>query len=249
MKPLRPDILIADDEPGIRLMLRTTLDGEQYRLFEAGNGEEALQSIRRHAPDLVILDLAMPLLDGMEVLMQLGNEPLTKKPRVIVLTANGSVPQAVNAIRLGADDFLEKPILPEDLRLSVAAALEGAALDQQGAPDADVSYGALLQRVRADLWRHDYKHAETLLMDAAWAAGEDPAYFNLIGVLHEAEGRRRLAKRFYKKALAANDQYEPARLNLQRLDEISRTGKSRIEVQLGAESRLLDGLVTKPPKP
>ena len=59
-------------------------------------------------------------------------------------------------------------------------------------------------------WRHNYQHAGTLLMEICWAAGEDPAYFNLLGILHEAEGRRRLAKSFYKKAIAANDQHDPA---------------------------------------
>jgi CheY-like chemotaxis protein len=241
MKPLRENILIVDDEPGIRLMLRTTLEGAEYQVLESSDGQEALGVIGKSRPDLIILDLAMPVLDGMGVLEQLSSEPPTKRPRVIVLTAHGSVPQAVKAIRLGADDFLEKPILPEDLRLSVAAVLEEAALDRHHSPDLSVSYSALLERIRGDIWRRDYHHAAMLLMDAAWAAGTDPAYFNLIGVLHEAEGRKRLAKRFYRKALAAKEQYEPARLNLQRLDEISRRGESDLEVQLGDEARLLDG--------
>jgi hypothetical protein len=90
-----------------------------------------------------------------------------------------------------------------------------------------------------------------LLMDAAWAANNDPAYFNLIGVLHEAEGRKRLAKRFYKKAIGTTGQYEPARLNLQRLQDLDRYGKTVIDVQLGDEGKLLSafsGSATKSSK-
>jgi CheY-like chemotaxis protein len=244
-------ILIVDDETNIRLTLRTSLEGGPYHILQAANGQEALAAIAGSSPDLMILDLAMPILDGMAVLEQLTEHGLAIMPRVIVLTAHGSVPDAVKAMRLGASDFLEKPILPEALRLSVAAVLEEAARDQQPSPEPDVGYSGLLQRIREDLWRHDYKHAETLLMDAAWAANNDPAYFNLIGVLHEAEGRKRLAKRFYKKAIGTTGQYEPARLNLQRLQDLDRYGKTVIDVQLGDEGKLLSafsGSATKSSK-
>src|SRR5665213_1489615 len=92
MKPI--SILVADDESNIRLMLRTSLESEGYAVTEAADGREALREIQNHAPDLVVLDLNMPNVDGMQVLKQLKSmaEP---KPRVIVLTAFGSIAAAV----------------------------------------------------------------------------------------------------------------------------------------------------------
>lgn len=94
-------ILIVDDESRIRLMLRTALESEGYSVEEAGDGQEALETIRRRVPHLMILDLSMPALDGMGVLEQLKSLPGHEKPRVIVLTAYGSILAAVKATRLG----------------------------------------------------------------------------------------------------------------------------------------------------
>ncbi len=112
-----------DDETNIRLMLRAALETEGYAIDEAVDGRAALTAIDRRMPDLMLLDLSMPLLDGMGVLEQLRQSDLSRKPRVIVLTAYGSISAAVNATRLGAVDFLEKPVLPSQVREAVEAAL------------------------------------------------------------------------------------------------------------------------------
>ena len=97
-------ILIADDDAGIRLMLRTALETDGYAISEAANGRDALVALRRQPHDLALLDLNMPVLDGMAVLEGLRTTPT--KTRVIVLTAYGSIQSAVKATRLGAVDFL-----------------------------------------------------------------------------------------------------------------------------------------------
>src|SRR5580698_5949335 len=102
MKPT--SILVVDDESNIRLMLRTSLESEGYAVTEAADGREALDEIHRSTPDLVVLDLNMPRLDGMAVLEQMKHDG--PRPRVIVLTAFGSIATAVKATRLGALDFL-----------------------------------------------------------------------------------------------------------------------------------------------
>jgi CheY-like chemotaxis protein len=119
----RARILVADDERRIRLALRSCLEAEGYRVQEAADGVEALDSIIRNAPDLLILDLAMPNLDGMRVMAKLQEVNPQLKPRVIVLTAWGSVPAMLKARDMGAEIFLEKPIDPETLRRAVAQAL------------------------------------------------------------------------------------------------------------------------------
>lgn len=121
--PRRAHILIADDEPRIRLALRSCLEAEGYRVQEAADGYEALDVIVRCAPDLMILDLAMPTLDGMRTLSELQSVHGQLKPRVIVLTAWGSEPALLKAIGLGAELFLEKPIDPETLRRAVSVVL------------------------------------------------------------------------------------------------------------------------------
>jgi DNA-binding response OmpR family regulator len=193
-----------------------------------------------------VLDLNMPVLDGITMLHRLAELPLARRPHVIVLTAHGSFPLAVRAVRLGAMDFLQKPVTPDDLRLSVAAVLAEPRVS--GAAD-DASVGPPLPRdelfvqVRRDLARHDLSHAEQMLNQVAERAGDDPAYFNLLGVLHEAEGDRRAAKTFYRKAAAARGEVgEPARHNLRRLHELETYGETRMDVALGDEQDLLSGL-------
>jgi CheY-like chemotaxis protein len=125
-------ILIADDERRIRLAIRGCLEAEGYTVFEAADGNEALNQVLLHAPDLMILDLAMPNLDGMRTLRELHALHGQLKPRVVMLTAFGSMPVAASAIALGATVFVEKPIIPEALRQLVARVLAGEADVDEG---------------------------------------------------------------------------------------------------------------------
>src|SRR5580700_7523195 len=98
MKPA--SILVTDDESGIRLMLKTALESDGYSVMEAANGKQALEVIRKETPDLMVLDLNMPVLDGMAVLEAMKGLAGVSKPRVIILTAYGSIPAAVRATKL-----------------------------------------------------------------------------------------------------------------------------------------------------
>jgi DNA-binding response OmpR family regulator len=232
-------VLLVDDETNIRLMLRTTLQSVGYTILEASNGREALDIIDKRHPDVMVLDLSMPQLDGMGVLTELKNVRPDKKPRIVILTAYGSISAAVRAIRLGAIDFLEKPISPDEVRESVEAAfaepivMPGASLQED--PLAG-GYAGVLDRVRKSLRLAKYTDAETLLMKAADLAHKDAAYFNLLGVLYESQRQWRLAKKFYGKAIGADKRYEPAQKNLRRIYELTQFGSSREPVTLGDES-------------
>ncbi|MEM1094065.1 MAG: sigma-54 dependent transcriptional regulator [Bacteroidota bacterium] len=102
-----PSILVVDDEGSIRRTLRDILEYEDYTVFEATNGDEALAVARDKRPDLVLLDIKMPKRDGMEVLPILRDE-LPETP-VVMISGHGTVDTAVEATRLGAYDFIEKP--------------------------------------------------------------------------------------------------------------------------------------------
>src|SRR5580658_6189145 len=111
-------ILVTDDESNIRMTVRSALELDGYVVLEASNGREALDVVQKQTPDLMVLDMNLPALDGMAVLEAMKSMA-GAKPKVIVLTAYGSLKTAVKATRLGAVDFLEKPITPMELRQSV----------------------------------------------------------------------------------------------------------------------------------
>ena len=116
-------ILVADDEPRIRLALRTCLESDGYDVLEAADGLEALEVIIHGAPDVMILDLAMPNLDGLRALDAIKGVHGQLKPRVIILTAWGSGPAVLRTMGAGASLFLEKPIVPETLLAAVRSVL------------------------------------------------------------------------------------------------------------------------------
>jgi DNA-binding response OmpR family regulator len=229
-------ILVTDDETNIRMMLRTALESEGYNVREASNGRQALDAMQKSTPDLVVLDLNMPELDGMAVLEQM-KQLVGHRPRVVVLTAYGSIPTAVKATRLGASDFIEKPITPADLRQTVRSVLNEPELDNAVVgPELIDSYERVLQQIRKSLRLADFTSAETLLMTAADRRGKHSAdYYNLLGVLYEAQRNWRLARKCYGKAIAADKKYEPAQANMRRLYELQTFGRSTQAVFLGDE--------------
>ena len=115
-------ILIADDERNIRTTLRTTLELEGYQVVEAENGRQALEALGGGDLDLAILDLQMPVLDGLETLREIRGRNYDLP--VMILTAHGSIEKAVDAVRFGAFDFIEKPFHPERLLELVKRAVE-----------------------------------------------------------------------------------------------------------------------------
>jgi len=122
-------ILIVEDEPPIRRLLRTTLGAHDYRTLEAATGAEALSSLRHHRPDLVLLDLGLPDIDGQELigrLRQIGPVP------IVVLSSRGEEGAKVKALDAGADDYVTKPFGADELLARIRAALRHR-LQQQGA--------------------------------------------------------------------------------------------------------------------
>jgi len=124
-----PTILIADDEKNIRATLVRSLRLEGYATAEAENGAQALERIESGDIDLLVLDLQMPVKDGLQVLDALSRSG----PRlpVVVLTAHGSIEKAVRAVRLGAFDFIEKPPAVERILLAVSNALRYGRLEEE----------------------------------------------------------------------------------------------------------------------
>ena len=121
-------VLIVDDEPNVRLMLRTTLESAGYAVDQAEDGTAALEQLAMRDYDLVLLDLRTPRLDGMASLRLLRDRG--DRSPVVVLTAHGCVPDAVEAMKLGAIDFVSKPTTPALLRQVAARAIDRGKSDR-----------------------------------------------------------------------------------------------------------------------
>ncbi len=105
-------VLVVDDEPFICRSLSFVLRKENYEVLEARNGEEALEAIRTHRPDLVFLDVMMPKVNGFEVTRQVKSDPELKNIKIILLTAKGQDSDRETGRKLGADDYMTKPFSP-----------------------------------------------------------------------------------------------------------------------------------------
>jgi two-component system response regulator MprA len=117
-------VLVVDDDPPIRRMLERTLAAEGYAVAVAGDGGAALASVERSAPDVVVLDVAMPGMDGLAVCRRLRRAGLLLP--ILLLTARDALPDRVSGLDAGADDYLVKPFAPEELLARIRALLRRA---------------------------------------------------------------------------------------------------------------------------
>ena len=119
----KPKILIVDDEPFNVDYLEQEFEEMDYETISAGNGLEALQQVRAESPDLILLDIMMPLMDGFETLRQLKADPKWRDIPVIIISAMTDMDSVVRGIQLGADDYLPKPFNPTLLAARVQTGL------------------------------------------------------------------------------------------------------------------------------
>jgi adenylate cyclase len=122
VKP-RPLVLVAEDDEDILELVVFDLEDEGYEVVTARNGEEAVTLALERAPDLVLLDVAMPGLDGYEVTRRLRAEEATRAIPVVLLTARAQVRDVIEGFEAGANDYVTKPFRPDELRTRLHAAL------------------------------------------------------------------------------------------------------------------------------
>jgi len=117
------DILIVEDEPEIAKLIKLTLEREGFSCNCCGDGLTALQAFAKQQPDVIILDLMLPGLDGLEVCARIRQKPGAKDPYILMLTAKGEEIDRVIGLSTGADDYLVKPFSPTELVARVRALL------------------------------------------------------------------------------------------------------------------------------
>lgn len=116
-------ILIADDRLEVLELLRVTLEAEDYQVIYTSDGKEALEKIKLEKPDLILLDVVMPKMDGFQVLSELRRDSRLKDTPVIMLTAKGQEVDREKGKKLGANDYIVKPFSPSELLTKVGEIL------------------------------------------------------------------------------------------------------------------------------
>lgn len=168
-------ILVVDDEARMRRFIRMNLELEGYQVVEAENGVQALDQIRKYTPDLVIMDVMMPEMDGFETLAMLRE--ISTVP-VILLTVRSDEEDINRGLNLGADDYITKPFSPRELNSRVAAVLRRASwpsspprtvlqIDDRLAVDFN-RHQVIVDGERIDLRPTEYRLLYYLLQNAGW---------------------------------------------------------------------------------
>jgi two-component system phosphate regulon response regulator PhoB len=148
----RETIVVVEDETDILDVIEYNLNREGYRVRPYRDGLEGLEGVRRHAPELVILDLMLPGLDGLEICRRLKQDPVTQATPIIMVTAKGEEADVVLGLGVGADDYVAKPFSPKELVARVSAVLRrGPLREQHGKSERIAIQGLVIDMIRHEV--------------------------------------------------------------------------------------------------
>lgn len=201
-------ILLAEHEHDVRSNLRLGLTLAGYSVVDAANGREAIEILRGQTPDAAIIDLEVPRVGSVALLAELEATPWRARIPSILLTQPQLVNAAIESVRLGASDFLEKPVSLPELQASLRSVL------RQAPPNPHV-HGPLAV-VREALRSGTFAAVESAGMFGDTAGDAD--CLNLAGIIHESHGRISSARDYYQRSLLMDPHCESAIQNLLRLD-------------------------------
>ena len=151
MATKRETVLVVEDEEDILEVIRYNLSREGYRVSGVRDGEEGLRRIRKDNPNLVLLDLMLPGLDGLEICRRLKEDPVTRAIPLVMVTAKGEESDVVLGLGLGADDYIVKPFSPRELVARVKAVLRRGPLLDDRVTGERITRGPL----SVDIGRHE----------------------------------------------------------------------------------------------
>jgi DNA-binding response OmpR family regulator len=218
-------ILIVDDDQSICLTLSLALSELGFEIETASSGEKALAAIEHRNFGIVLLDIWMPGIDGMEVLRRV--KLIAPQIRVIMMTAHGGIESAVEAMRLGAVDFIQKPFTPPEIRELVGAVIQRETLDDSMAKD----YASCIELAKKSIADHRFDAAGAHLRKAVAVDPSRPEAFNLLGAICEIQGAHPSeALRNYHAALALDSSYVPARRNIDRIAGENKYRRGKIDI-------------------
>jgi DNA-binding NtrC family response regulator len=223
-------VLIVDDEKNVRLTLAQALEALELESDTAINGEEALAKLAETDFGLMLLDLKMPGMDGMKVLRRVRD--LRPDIKVIIITAHGTIDSAVEAMKLGAVDFIQKPFAPKEIRGLVKRVMDRDVLQAETARDIE----SHLELAKKCLTQRDFGAAAEHVRRAIATDPSSAEAFNLLGAILEIGGDQLEAQKKYRAALALDPSYVPAQQNLHRSVQMRPEGP----ISLGDEARRKD---------
>jgi DNA-binding response OmpR family regulator len=147
------EVLVVEDEPAVRELIRATLDGAGFRVVEAGDGTAALRLLHETSPDAVLLDVMMPGMDGFSVLRAMRQQGLAPGARVVMLTARVEERDYVRGWELGCDDYLTKPFEPLHLARRLRELIATPAEALRARREQELQKAELLDRLESALSR------------------------------------------------------------------------------------------------
>lgn len=199
-----------DDEKNIRMTISQALADLDVGTDTAADGQEALLKLKNSEFGLVLLDLQMPGMDGMEVLTKLRKE----RPdiRVVIITAHGTIDFAVEAMKLGAADFIQKPFTPKEIRQLVLTIIKRENLDKEKSQN----YESCLELAKKCVTETHFQAAAEHVKKAISIDSSRAAAFNFLGAIYEVRGDKVEAQKNYRAALSLDPTYKPAQDNLSR---------------------------------
>lgn len=212
-------VLIIDDEKNIRMTIKNCLDEEKYTVDVAVNGEEGFSMLKQGTYDLALLDIKMPGISGIDLLRKLRDNQI--ETDIVMMTAYGTVERAVEAMKLGAIDFLSKPFTPDEIRTVVETVTRRRTLKE----DKVESFIDVLEFAKSCILTKDYKKAEIFLKKAIALNVDSAEPHNLLGVLCEIKHDISLAQMHYRAALALDPTHKAANKNLERTAQYHYTYK------------------------
>jgi CheY-like chemotaxis protein len=124
-RPARKTVLVVDDEEMLRILVELTLERGNYRVLTAANGQEGLERARTEQPDLILMDVTMPVLDGLDACRRLKADPATSSIPVVMLSARVQPEDRAAGLAAGADDYLMKPFRPAEFLAYLGRRLRG----------------------------------------------------------------------------------------------------------------------------
>jgi two-component system alkaline phosphatase synthesis response regulator PhoP len=139
----RHKIVVIEDEPDILEVLEYNLEREGFRLISCRDGEDGLRAVGKEGPALVLLDLMLPGLDGIEVCRAIRSDPVTAHIPIIMVTAKGEESEIVLGLGVGADDYIVKPFSPKELVARVKAVLRRGPMREGSGPPGPLLRGAM----------------------------------------------------------------------------------------------------------
>ena len=201
-------ILVVDDDKNIRRTVTMALESLDYFVHTAFDGKDAMLQLTGDEYDLIITDLKMPGMNGMELLQ----EAIAKYPQIqiVLISAHGTVDNAVEAMKLGAVDFLQKPFTPKELRNLVYRVLETEESKDES------EYQSSLRSAKKLARKRQFDKALTQAKKAIGADPSNPEAFDFLGQIQETLGDFDNARKSYRAAISLDPTYQSAKDNLDR---------------------------------